>query len=223
MRILIVEDEKKIATQLQQGLTENGYTVSVSHDGQDGLFQAKTIAFDLIILDIMLPILDGIEVLRRLREIKKDLRILLLTAKDKVEDRVKGLELGADDYLVKPFAFSELLARVRSLLRRGHVTEEPLFQLADLQIDFLKHKVKRGDTTIQLTSKEFNLLCLFARHQSEVLSRTYIMEQVWDINLDCDSNVIDMAVLRLRQKLDDNFSKKLIHTIRGSGYVFEER
>ncbi len=223
MRLLIVEDERKMADYLRQGLTENGFVVDVARDGIDGQHLALTGEYDLIILDVMLPGLDGWQVMQALRQAGKVMPVLFLTARDKVEDRVKGLELGADDYLIKPFAFSELLARVRSLLRRGKNREPEMLRIADLEVDVFKRRASRGGDRIDLTAKEFALLMLFMRRQGEVLSRSQIASQVWDINFDSDSNVVDVAVRRLRSKIDDNYAPKLIHTLRGMGYVLEAR
>ncbi len=223
MRILIIEDEVKTASFLFKGLKENGFTVDTSNNGIDGLSALEQNSYDLAILDIMLPLLDGWSVLSALRNKNIQTRILLLTAMDSVEDRVKGLELGADDYLVKPFAFSELLARIRTLLRRGTATEIQNIQCADMEIDAIKHRVTRKGVRINLTPKEFKLLLLLARHPGEVFSRTVIAEQVWDMNFDSDTNVVDVAIRRLRNKIDDPFEDKLIHTIRGVGYAFEQR
>lgn len=223
MRILIVEDEIKTADYLSKGLTSSGFIVDTANDGEDGLFKATNLHYDLIILDVMLPKLDGFGILTALRRLNPNVRVLFLTARDNIEDRVKGLELGADDYLIKPFAFSELLARIRTVLRRS--VNQPLEQLsiADLTIDAVKHKVTRGALRIDLTPKEFALLVLMVQRRGEVLSRTLIAECVWDINFDSDTNVVDVAIRRLRQKIDDPFDKKLIHTVRGMGYVIEER
>jgi two-component system copper resistance phosphate regulon response regulator CusR len=223
MRLLIIEDEKKTAAYLKKGLTENAFTVEVAEDGESGLFLAVTGDYDLIILDLMLPQRDGWSVLKALRASDRHTRTLLLTARDAVVDRVHGLELGADDYLVKPFAFSELLARVRALLRRQPVRQPDAVQIADLEIDIVRHKVTRAGTRIDLTPKEFALLFLLMQRRGEVMSRTRIAEQVWDMNFDSDTNVVDVAVRRLRRKVDDPFEKKLIHTVRGMGYVLEER
>jgi len=223
MRILIIEDEEKTAAFLSKGLKENGFSVDTASNGIDGLSAMEQNNYDLAILDIMLPLLDGWSVLSVLRNKDSQTRVLLLTARDSVEDRVKGLELGADDYLVKPFAFSELLARIRTLLRRGTATEIQKIQCADLEIDAIKHRVTRNDVRIDLTPKEFQLLLLMARRPGEVFSRTVIAEQVWDMNFDSDTNVVDVAIRRLRNKVDDPFENKLIHTIRGVGYAFEQR
>jgi two-component system copper resistance phosphate regulon response regulator CusR len=222
MKILIVEDEQKTGDYLKQGLTEFGFTVDLARNGMDGLHLGKTGDFDLIILDVMLPELSGWQVLDALRKQNLHMPVLFLTAKDQVEDRVKGLELGADDYLVKPFAFSELVARVRSLLRRGKNNIEPtVLKVANLELDLLKHRVTRDAQRIELTAKEFSLLELLMRRQGEVLTRTLIASQVWDMNFDSDTNVIEVAMRRLRSKIDDAFEPKLIHTLRGMGYVLE--
>ena len=223
MRILIIEDEKKTAGFLNKGLTENGFVVDVAHTAEDGLFLSHVSDYDLVILDVMLPDKSGWFVFEEMRRGGDNTPVLFLTARDSVEDRVKGLELGADDYLVKPFAFSELLARVRVVLRRPPVQKAQTMKIADLQIDLLKHKVKRSGQQIDLTQKEFVLLSLLAQRSGDVLSRTMIAEQVWDMNFDSDTNVVDVAIRRLRSKVDDPFEKKLIHTVRGAGYVLEEK
>jgi two-component system copper resistance phosphate regulon response regulator CusR len=223
MHILIIEDEEKTASFLRKGLTESGYVVDTSGNGDEGLLLALDIDYDLIILDVMLPGRDGWSILETLRRAGRKMPVLFLTARDMVHDRVKGLELGADDYLIKPFAFSELLARVRLLLRRTPQRHNETLQVADLEIEFARQKASRGGSRLDLTSKEFALLSLLARREGEVLSRTLIAEQIWDINFDSDTNVIDVAIRRLRSKVDDPFKKKLIHTVRGVGYVFEDR
>jgi two-component system, OmpR family, copper resistance phosphate regulon response regulator CusR len=223
MRILIVEDEPKTATYLRQGLAEHGFVVDVADQGEDGLHLARTGRYALVVLDVMLPARDGWSVLAELRRSGQPTPVLFLTARDALHDRVKGLELGADDYLVKPFAFSELLARVRSILRRSLTPQPDLVRIADLEIDLLRFKATRQGTRLDLTPKEFALLSLLARHTGEVLSRTLIAEQVWDINFASDTNVVDVAVRRLRGKVDEPFTPKLIHTVRGVGYVLEER
>ncbi len=222
MKILIVEDEVKTGDYLRQGLTENGFVVDLARNGVDGLHLAVSGSYDVIVLDVMLPGRDGWSVLRELRK-THDTPVIFLTAQDEVEDRVKGLELGADDYLVKPFAFSELLARLRTLLRRGKNVQAGVLHSADLQLDPVRRKVMRGSVRIDLTAKEFVLLHLLLRHQGEVLSRTFITEQVWDMNFDSDTNVVEVAIRRLRAKMDDPFQPKLLHTVRGSGYVLEAR
>ena len=223
MKILVVEDEKKAAAYLRKGLAENGFVVDVAHDGAEGLHRARSGAYDLVILDVMLPGRDGWSVLAELRQAGKGTLVLFLTARDAVQDRVKGLELGADDYLVKPFAFSELLARVRSLLRRSGPRQPDVLRIADLELDLVRHRASRGDRRLDLTPKEFALLSLLARHAGEALSRTAIAEQVWDMNFESDTNVVDVHVRRLRAKADEPFARKLIHTVRGAGYVLEER
>jgi two-component system copper resistance phosphate regulon response regulator CusR len=222
MKILIVEDEQKTGDYLKQGLSEAGFISDLALNGTDGLHLAVTGDYDLLLLDVMLPGLSGWQVLQTLRSGGKEMPVLFLTAKDMVEDRVKGLELGADDYLVKPFAFSELLARVRTLLRRGKKSfEESVLRAADLELDLLRRRVTRSGNRIELTVKEFALLELLLRRQGEVLPRSMIASQVWDMNFDSDTNVIDVAVRRLRGKIDDHFEPKLIHTVRGIGYLLE--
>jgi two-component system, OmpR family, copper resistance phosphate regulon response regulator CusR len=223
MKILIVEDEAKTGDYLKQGLSEAGFTVNLARHGVDGLHLALTEQHDLAILDVMLPGLDGWGVLAGLRRAGKDMPVMFLTARDAVDDRVKGLELGADDYLVKPFAFSELLARVRTLLRRGSkAPTDPFLRLADLELDLLRRRVTRAGQRIDLTAKEFALLELLLRRQGEVLPRSLIASQVWDMNFDSDTNVIEVAMRRLRVKVDDAFEPKLIRTVRGMGYVMED-
>ncbi|HUB18182.1 MAG TPA: heavy metal response regulator transcription factor [Acidobacteriaceae bacterium] len=221
MKILIVEDELKTARFLRKGLCEAGYVVDVAGDGVQGLYLALEVDFDLIVLDVMLPKLDGWQVLGRLRDAGRKAQILMLTACDAVHYRVQGFELGADDYLIKPFAFSELLARVRSLLRRAAPRVSDTLRAADLEIDLLRHRATRAGQKLDLTAKEFLLLTLLARRAGEVLSRTLIAEMVWDMNFDSDTNVVDVNVRRLRSKVDDPFPVKLIQTVRGAGYVLE--
>jgi len=222
MKILIVEDEAKISDYLRQGLSEAGFMVDVARNGLDGHHLAMTGHYDLLILDVMLPDVDGWRILKSLRDAGKDVPVLFLTARDSVEDRVKGLELGADDYLVKPFAFPELLARVRTLLRRGVApAAETTLRVADLELDLMRRRVTRSGERIPLTAKEFALLELLIRHRDEVLPRSLIASQVWDMNFDSDTNVIDVAIRRLRAKIDDAFEPKLIHTVRGMGYMLD--
>jgi len=226
MRLLVIEDEVKLAEYLRKGLTEEGYVVDVAHNGVDGLHLAMEADYDLLVLDGMLPGIDGLGLLAALRQ-SKQTPVLMLTARVRVEDRVKGLQAGADDYLVKPFAFSELVARIQVLLRRVRPAREPegatVLVLSDLEMDLLRHKATRAGRRLDLTAKEFTLLALLLRRKGEVLSRTQIAEQVWDINFDSATNVIDVAVRRLRGKLDAPFERTLLHTVRGMGYVLEER
>lgn len=222
MKILIVEDEPKTGEYLRQGLKEASFVVDLAHNGNDGLHAALEGTHDLIILDVMLPGMNGWEVMRSLRHQGNTVPVIFLTAKDQVEDRIKGLEMGADDYLVKPFSFAELLARVRTILRRGKSgVEATSLKVADLELDLLRRRVSRGGKRIDLTSKEFGLLELLMRRQGEVLPRSLIASQVWDMNFDSDTNVIEVAVRRLRSKIDDPFEPKLLQTVRGMGYVLE--
>jgi two-component system copper resistance phosphate regulon response regulator CusR len=223
LKILVVEDETKTGDYLKQGLTESGFSVDLARTGLDGHHLAKTETYELVILDIMLPDIDGLKILSSIREAKDSTPVLLLTAKDSVEDKVKGLELGADDYLVKPFAFAELLARVRTLLRRpAAMVQTDKLQIADLVLDLPKRRVSRSGKKIKLTNKEFSLLELLVRRKGEVLPRSLIASQVWDMNFDSDTNVIDVAIRRLRSKMDDPFDPKLITTVRGMGYSIED-
>jgi len=221
MKILIIEDELKTARFLRKGLTEAGYVVDVATNGTQGLYLALEVEFDLVVLDVMLPGLDGWQVLGRMREAGRKALVLMLTARDAVHHRVQGFEMGADDYMIKPFAFSELLARVRSLLRRAAPRVPETLCMGDLEIDLLRHRATRAGQKLDLTAKEFLLLTLLARRAGEVLSRTLIAEMVWDMNFDSDTNVVDVNVRRLRSKVDDPFALKLIHTVRGAGYVLE--
>jgi two-component system copper resistance phosphate regulon response regulator CusR len=220
MRLLVVEDERKTGEYLKKGLEESGFTVDVASNGIDGLHLAMEDDYDVVVLDVMLPRLDGWGVLKQLRS-KKQTPVLFLTALDDIEDRVKGLELGADDYLIKPFAFVELLARIRTLLRRGPSREVEQLAMADLEIDLIRRRVKRAGSRIDLTPREFALLHLLAERRGEVLSRTQIASYVWDMNFDSDTNVVEVAIRRLRAKIDDPFELKLIHTVRGMGYVMD--
>ena len=217
MQILIVEDETKIAEFLAKGLNESGYLSSIAHDGLTALTLLQEKNFDLVILDVMLPEIDGWQVLKTLRTFSK-IPVIMLTAKDHVLDRVKGLELGADDYLIKPFSYIELLARVKSLLRRSVKTESEYYQVEDLILYRLEHTVYRNQQKIDLSAKEFLLLHLLMQHQGELLTRSQIASEVWNINFDTDTNVVDVAIRRLRAKIDDHFQPKLIHTVRGMGY-----
>ncbi|WP_426944796.1 heavy metal response regulator transcription factor [Pseudomonas oryzihabitans] len=222
MHILLIEDDQKTGEYLKKGLGESGYAVDWTQHGTDGLHLALDGRYDLIILDVMLPGIDGWQIMEVLRK-KLDVPVLFLTARDGLQDRIRGLELGADDYLVKPFSFVELLLRIRTLLRRGVVREPEHFHLADLQLDLLRRRVTRGDDLITLTNKEFALLHLLLRREGEVLSRTLIAAEVWDMNFDSDTNVVDVAIKRLRAKVDNPYPVKLIHTARGIGYVCEVR
>ncbi|WP_459205246.1 heavy metal response regulator transcription factor [Pseudomonas sp. MLB6B] len=224
MKLLIVEDQAKTGQYLCQGLREAGFATELASDGDTGLHLALTGDYDLLLLDVMLPGRDGWQIVQRVREARLDTPVLFLTARDNVQDRVRGLELGADDYLVKPFAFAELLARVRSLLRRGGgATQDTSLSVADLRLDLIRRRVERADRRLDLTAKEFALLELLLRRQGEVLPKSLIASQVWDMNFDSDTNVIEVAIRRLRLKIDDAHATKLIHTVRGMGYVLEER
>ncbi|UZE19867.1 heavy metal response regulator transcription factor [Pseudomonas sp. B21-054] len=224
MKLLIVEDQTKTGQYLRQGLGEAGFNADLVADGVTGQQLALSGEYALLILDVMLPGRDGWQILQAVRGAGLDTPVLFLTARDAIQDRVHGLELGADDYLVKPFAFSELLARVRSLLRRGSSTpQETSLQLADLRLDLIRRRVERSGRRIDLTAKEFALLEMLLRRQGEVLPKSLIASQVWDMNFDSDTNVIEVAIRRLRIKIDDDFPNKLIHTVRGMGYVLEER
>lgn len=219
MKILVVEDETKTAGFLKKGLREAGFVVDVASNGEEAIHLARELSFDLMVLDVMIPKVSGWEVLETLRREGIQTPILLLTAKDALADKVKGFEMGADDYLVKPFAFSELLARIRSLLKRSPIRHEEVLRVADLEIDLARHRATRAGQRVDLTAKEFVLLALLARRAGEVLSRTMIAEAVWDMNFDSDTNVVDVNVRRLRGKVDDPFPRKLIKTVRGVGYV----
>jgi two-component system copper resistance phosphate regulon response regulator CusR len=221
MRILIVEDEPKTGAYLKQGLAEAGFVTDLATNGTDGAHLGVHEDYDLVVLDVMLPGIDGWQVLKALRDAGRVVPVLFLTARDDVDDRVRGLEAGADDYLAKPFAFAELLARVKSLLRRGRAREPEVLRLADLEVDALRRRVTRDGRRIELTPKEFALLLLLLRRQGEVLPRSLIASQVWDMNFDSDTNVIDVAVRRLRAKIDDDFDVKLIRTVRGMGYAID--
>jgi two-component system copper resistance phosphate regulon response regulator CusR len=220
MRLLVVEDEAKTREYLRKGLEESGFVVDIATNGVDGLHLALEENYDLVVLDVMLPALDGWAVIKQLRE-QKGIPVLFLTARDHVEDRVRGLELGGDDYLLKPFAFVELLARIRTLLRRAPAREVEQISIGDLEIDVIRRRVKRAGRRVDLTPREFSLLQLLANRRGEVLSRTQIASYVWDMNFDSDTNVVEVAIRRLRAKIDDEHAVKLIHTIRGMGYVLE--
>jgi len=219
MRILVIEDEKKVANFIKKGLEEEHYAVDTAYDGEVGLFMAETNEYDLIVLDLMIPKIDGLEVLKRIRGNKINVPVLVLTAKASVEDIVKGLDTGCDDYLTKPFEFVEFLARIRALLRREKIEKEPILKLADLTLSLVTHKVLRSGKEIELTSKEYSLLEYFMRNPEKVLTRTMISEHVWDYHFDSLTNVVDVYVNYLRKKVDKDFEPKLIHTIRGVGYI----
>ena len=224
MKILVIEDEVKTGNYLKQGLSESGFSVDLARTGLDGHHLARTSSYDLIVLDVMLPDINGWKIITSIRGAGDDTPVLFLTARDTIEDRVKGLELGGDDYLVKPFAFTELLARVRTLLRRpGSITPSEILNVSDLNLDLLKRRANRGGTSIRLTNKEFSLLELLVRRKGEVLPRSLIASQIWDMNFDSDTNVIDVAIRRLRSKIDDPFEEKQIHTIRGMGYCLDDK
>ncbi|MBB3281464.1 heavy metal response regulator [Mitsuaria sp. PDC51] len=228
MKLLVIEDEDKLGEYLRGGLTQEGFVVDLVRDGVDGLHQASEGAYDLVLLDGVLPGIDGLAVLAALRQQDhtRTLPVLMLTARAEVEDRVRGLQAGADDYLVKPFAFSELVARIQALLRRASATpvaEATVLKLADLELDLLRRKAHRAGQRLDLTAKEFSLLTLLLRRQGQVLSRTELAEQVWDMNFDSGTNVVEVAVRRLRTKLDRPFEAPLLHTVRGMGYVLETR
>jgi heavy metal response regulator len=219
MRILVIEDEKKVANFIKKGLEEEHYAVDTAYNGETGLYMTEVNEYDLVVLDLMIPKIDGLEVLKRIRGNKNSVPILVLTAKDTVEDIVRGLDLGCDDYLTKPFEFKEFLARIRALLRREKEEKEPALKIADLTLSLVTHKVMRKGKEIELTSKEYALLEYFMRNPDKVLTRTMISEHVWDYHFDSMTNVIDVYVNYLRKKIDKGFEPKLIHTIRGVGYI----
>ena len=219
MRILVVEDEKKVANFIKKGLEEEHYAVDNAYDGESGLYMAEVNEYDLIVLDLMIPKIDGLEVLRRVRGNRNNVPILVLTAKDSVEDIVRGLDAGCDDYLTKPFEFLVFLARVRALLRREKVDKEPILRIDDLSLSLVTHKVMRGGKEIELTAKEYSLLEYFMRNPDKILTRTMISEHVWDYHFDSMTNLVDVYVNYLRKKIDKGFELKLIHTIRGVGYL----
>jgi two-component system copper resistance phosphate regulon response regulator CusR len=222
MKLLIVEDEAKTVEYLRKGLEEQGHAVDTATSGTDGLHLAQEHEYDVIVLDVMLPGLDGLSVLRDLRRTRQS-PVIMLTARDRIEDRVRGLQEGADDYLVKPFSFLELMARLQALSRRGRAQEPTQLRLANLQVDLVARKAWRGTARLDLTAKEFALLAVLARHQGEILSKTAIAELVWDMNFDSHTNVVEVAIKRLRAKIDGSYSPKLLHTMRGMGYVLEAR
>jgi len=221
-KILVVEDEKKVASFIKRGLEEEGFEVDVASDGEEGLYMAEASSYDLVLMDLMLPKIDGLSVVREMRGRSIQTPVLCLTAKDAVEDIVSGLDSGSDDYLTKPFAFAELLARVRALLRRGAQDRGAELTFADLRLDPVSHKVWRSEKEIELTAKEYALLEYFMRNPNQTLTRTMIAEHVWDYTFDSFTNIIDVYVNYLRKKIDRDFDKKLIHTVRGIGYVLKE-
>jgi heavy metal response regulator len=222
MRILIVEDEKDLAAIIKQGLEEEGYVVDVAHDGEEGLYMAESYPIDVMVLDVMLPQMDGLTVLSNLRKKGVQTPVILLTARDALIDKIKGLDTGADDYLTKPFVFEELLARIRSLMRRKTTVKEAVIRIADLEIDTASHQVKRAGKAIALSAKEYSLLEFLAYRKGAVVSRTDIIEHIYNEDADMDSNVVDVYINYLRNKIDKEFSGKLIHTVRGAGYILKE-
>ncbi len=222
MKVLIVEDEKELALTLKKGLEENSFAVDVSHDGEDGLFMAENYPYDVLLLDIMLPKMDGLAILNTLRKKKIDIPVVLLTARGEVEDRIKGLNIGADDYIAKPFDFSELLARLRSVIRRSKGKPAPVIVIGDLTIDTNSREIRRGGRDIKLSAKEYNMLEYLALNKNRVIGRTELMEHIYEMDADPDSNIIDVYINYLRNKIDKDFSVQLIHTVRGAGYVLKE-
>lgn len=222
MRILLIEDEKDLASIIKKGLEESGYNVDMAHDGEEGLYMAENYPADVVVLDIMLPIMDGLTVLDKMRQNDIDTPVLMLTAKDTVIDKIKGLDSGADDYLTKPFDFSELLARIRALMRRSGDVKQATIRIADLEIDTATHEVRRGGKLIPLSSKEYALLEYLAYHKGHVVNRFDITEHIYNEEFDLDSNVVDVYINFLRKKLDKDFDRKLIHTVRGAGYMLRE-
>ncbi|MDH4101272.1 MAG: response regulator transcription factor [Nitrospirota bacterium] len=222
MRVLLVEDEKNLAKTIKQGLEEEGFSVDMSHDGEEGCFMAENYPYDAIVLDVMLPTIDGFTILAHLRKHKCEKPILMLTAKNTVQDKIKGLNTGADDYLPKPFDFDELVARIKALIRRKTGSASPVLKVADLEIDLDAREVSRAGQPVSLSAKEYNILEYLASRQGKVVSRTELSEHVYDMNFDLDSNVIDVYITYLRRKIDRDFDKKLIHTVRGAGYMLKE-
>jgi heavy metal response regulator len=223
MRILLVEDEQRLSDVIKKGLTEEGYAVDQAFDGVEGQFLAESEAYDAIVLDVMLPKKDGVTVCKELREKKSKTPIIMLTAKDTLEEKVGGLQIGADDYLTKPFAFAELKARIQALIRRNYQQSSSLIEIADLTLDPIKHAVTRNKEHIELTPKEFAILEILARHKDEVVTRTQIIEHTWDYNFDTMSNVVDVFMATLRKKIDGGKTQKLIHTVHGVGYKLSEK
>ncbi|MDD3363551.1 MAG: response regulator transcription factor [Syntrophomonas sp.] len=223
MRILVIEDEPSLLKIITKRLKEEGYNVDASNNGEEGQYFSEIIDYDCIVLDIMLPVIDGLSVLKNLRAKRVMTPVLLLTARDSIDDRVKGLDAGADDYLVKPFSFDELLARIRSLLRRNADTRDNILCISDLTLDINSHNVIRNGLSIELTTKEYAILEYLMRNKERIITRTQIVEHVWNYDFDCNSNIVDVYIRYLRRKIDDSFGTKLIHTVRGSGYVLKEK
>jgi DNA-binding response OmpR family regulator len=222
MRLLIVEDEKTLANLIKKGFEEEGFAVDVAYDGEDGLYFAQNNVYDCIVLDIMLPIIDGISLLKELRDKNNSTPVIMLTAKDTIKDKILGLDSGSDDYLTKPFSFEELLSRTKAIIRRRYATSSPIITIDDLEIDTAKKTVKRANVTIELSAKEYALLEFLAANKDKVVNRTMIIEHLYNEDFDLDSNIIDVFINKLRNKVDRNFNKKLIHTIRGMGYSIKE-
>jgi len=223
MRITLIEDEKQLANIIKKGLQEEGYSVDVAHDGEEGLYMVENFPSDVVILDIMLPVLDGISILSSMRKKGIKTPVLLLTAKDTITDKIKGLDSGADDYLTKPFEFGELLARIRALIRRKADIKDTVIRIGDLEINTANHEIKRGGKIVQLSSKEYAMLQYMAYNKDKIVSRTDLIEHIYDENFDANSNVLDVYVNYLRNKIDKGFKKKLIHTVRGAGYILKDR
>lgn len=223
MRITLIEDEKQLANIVKKGLEEEGYSVDVAHDGEEGLYMVENYPSDVVILDVMLPLLDGFSILSSMRKKGIKTPVLLLTARDTITDKIKGLDSGADDYLTKPFEFGELLARIRALIRRKADIKDTVIRIGDLEINTANHEIKRGGRTIQLSAKEYAMLQYMAYNKDKIVSRTDLIEHIYDENFDANSNVLDVYVNFLRNKIDKGFKKKLIHTVRGAGYILKEK
>lgn len=222
MKLLVVEDEKTLANLIKKGFEEEGFAVDIAYDGEDGLFFAHNNIYDCIVLDLMLPLMDGISILKKLREQNNSTPVIILTAKDTVKDKVIGLDSGSDDYLTKPFSFEELLSRTKAIIRRRYATSSPIIKISNLEIDTAKKTVKRANTNIELSAKEYALLEYLAVNKNKVINRTMIIEHLYNEDFDLDSNIIDVFINRIRNKIDRNFDKKLIHTVRGMGYSLKE-
>jgi heavy metal response regulator len=222
LRILVIEDERRLAHYIKKGLEENHFSVDCAYDGEEGLFMAETNDYDLIVLDLILPKKLGMDMLKEMRANGSTVPVLILSVKDSTQTKAEGLNIGADDYLTKPFSFIELLARIRAILRRGRPEQQSTLMVRDLMMDLVVHRVTRRGDIIELTSKEFALLEFFMRYPGQVLTRTMLIEHVWDYNFDCMTNIVDVFVNRIRNKIDKGYDEKLIHTIRGVGYVMRE-